>query len=101
MGQAVGGIFGNALFGVLAENIKQTREKEAKAKDLTALNFQGPELIRAGTAAAFDLGRPSARKTEDKIEDNTKQTYEEIKRLAAQLAAGLKVNIRNIEAFAP
>ncbi len=74
-----------------------------KTVDTASVNMQGPELIQAGTAAAFGVGKGNS--AQDKVQLDIKKssegTYQEIKTLAANVAAGLKVNIRNIEAFAP
>lgn len=97
--QAVANVGGQSLFTVLAENIKKFNQQTS---DITTPNTQGPALIQAGSAEAFNLGRNSQQqKTDDKIEENTKQTYKQIMALASTISSGLKVNITNIEAFAP
>jgi TP901 family phage tail tape measure protein len=99
--EAVAGIGGNALFQGLAKNIQNVRDTQQGAIDRTPTD-QGPELIQAGMAAAFSVGRGNTQqKTQDNIEKNTKQTYKEIVNLASQLSSGLKINLNNIEAFAP
>ncbi|NDD52975.1 phage tail tape measure protein [bacterium] len=98
--ESVQSVFGNALFQVLGKNIQNFREQQQIVDN--SPNKQGPDLIQAGTAAAFSVGKNvSQQQTQNKIEKNTKQTFEEIKGLASTLSAGLKVNIKNIEAFAP
>lgn len=104
---ALGNIFGNAAFQILGNNIQQVRDKEQAAREKAAQNLdeitkKGPDLIQAGTAAAFGIGQGNQQqKTQTQIEDNTQNTYKEIKALAAQLSQGLNVNINNIQAFAP
>lgn len=101
--EAVASVGGNALFQGLAQNLQNVREQQAKTVDTASVNMQGPELIQAGTAAAFGVGK--ANSAQDKVQIDIKKasegTYQEIKSMASQIAAGLKVNIRNIEAFAP
>lgn len=98
---ALASIGGNALFQGLAKNLQNVRDAQQGAIDRTPTD-QGPELIQAGMAAAFSVGRGNTQqKTQDSIEKNTKQTYKEIVNLASQLSSGLKINLNNIEAFAP